>query len=383
MDFYVPEELKMLQQTVRRFVEEKLEPISARVEEEDRIPEDIVEEMKRLSLFGLSIPEEYGGLGIGMVGHCLVFEELSKTNFCFRTRISTNNGLGVTGLLLRGTPEQKSRYLPGFARGELMAAFALSEPSAGSDAANIRTTAVHCGDHYVLNGVKHFITNGDIADVVTVLAVTDPGKGARGGITSFLVEKGTPGFSVGSIDRKMGQHGSNTCELIFEDCRVPVENVLGAEGEGFLIAMKVLDRGRLNMASCCVGSAQKLLDLGVKYATERVQFGKPIGEHQAVQIMLADMATEIYAGRMMVYRTAWLKDQGQEIRAEAAMTKLFCSEMANRVADRVMQIHGGAGYMKDFPIERFFRDLRLTRIYEGTSEIQRLVIARELLKKVR
>ena len=381
MDFHIPDEMKMLQQTVRRFVEEKLEPISARVEEEDRIPDKIVDEMKELGLFGLSIPEEYGGLGLGMLGNCLVFEELSKTNFCFRTRISTNNGLGVTGLMLSGTPEQKKRYLPRLARGELMSAFALSEPSAGSDAANIRTMAVRRGDHYVLNGTKHFITNGDIADLVTVLAVTDPAKGHRGGITSFLVEKGTSGFSVGRIDRKMGQRGSNTCELVFEDCRVPAESVLGREGDGFQIAMKVLDRGRLNMASCCVGSAQKLLELSTQYATERVQFGKPIAEQQAVQIMLADSATEIYAGRMMVYNAACLKDQGEEIRAEASMAKLFCSEMANRVADRALQIYGGMGYMKDFPIERFFRDLRLTRIYEGTSEIQHLIIARELLKK--
>ncbi|HLC26873.1 MAG: acyl-CoA dehydrogenase [Desulfovibrionales bacterium GWA2_65_9] len=381
MDFHIPDEMKMLQQTVRRFVEEKLEPISARVEEEDRIPDKIVDEMKELGLFGLSIPEEYGGLGLGMLGNCLVFEELSKTNFCFRTRISTNNGLGVTGLMLSGTPEQKKRYLPRLARGELMSAFALSEPSAGSDAANIRTMAVRRGDHYVLNGTKHFITNGDIADLVTVLAVTDPAKGPRGGITSFLVEKGTSGFSVGRIDRKMGQRGSNTCELVFEDCRVPAESVLGREGDGFQIAMKVLDRGRLNMASCCVGSAQKLLELSTQYATERVQFGKPIAEQQAVQIMLADSATEIYAGRMMVYNAACLKDQGEEIRAEASMAKLFCSEMANRVADRALQIYGGMGYMKDFPIERFFRDLRLTRIYEGTSEIQHLIIARELLKK--
>lgn len=385
MDFTIPENYRMMAETVRRFVERELEPISKQVEEEDRIPEEIVQKMRELGLFGLSIPEEYGGLGLGTLGECIVYEELSKTNACFRTRIGTNNGIGSQGILIDGTEEQKRKYLPKIASGEWTACFALTEPEAGSDAANIKTKAELKGDHWVLNGRKCFITNGDIADVATVFAVTDPQKRAKGGITAFIVEKTFPGFYVGTIEKKMGLRGSHTAELVFEDCIVPRENVIGGEtmiGHGFKTAMKVLDKGRLTMGACAVGAAQKLLDLSVKYAKQRVQFGRPIAEFQAIQFMLAEMAANIYAARQMVYHAAWLRDQrGSAVVKEASMVKLFCTEMVNRVADMALQIHGGLGYMKDYPIERFYRDVRLMRIYEGTSEIQKLVIARELLKE--
>ena len=384
MDFEIPESLRMMLDTVRRFVKQDLEPISRQVEEEDRIPDEVVEKMRELGLFGLAIPEEYGGLGLNCLGECLVYEELGKVNACFRTCIATNNGIGSQGIVLDGTPDQKQQYLPRLASGEWIGCFALSEPEAGSDAANIKTAAQRDGDRWVLNGRKHFITNGNIADMATVFALTDRDKRAKGGITAFIVEKTFPGFYVGTVERKMGMRGSHTCELIFDNCLVPAENVVGGEamiGQGFRTAMKTLDKGRLTMGASSLGSAQRLLELSLDYARQRVQFGKPIAHFQAIQLMLADMATEIYAGRQMIHHAAWLRDTtGTAVVKEASMVKLFCTEMANRVADMAVQIHGGMGYMKDYPVERFYRDLRLTRIYEGTSEIQRLVIARELLR---
>ncbi|OGP86282.1 MAG: acyl-CoA dehydrogenase [Deltaproteobacteria bacterium RBG_16_54_11] len=383
MDFEIPENLRIMQDTIRRFVNQDLEPISQKVEEEDHMPEEIVQQMRELGLFGLSIPEEYGGLGIGTLGECLVYEELSKTNAAFRSRIGTSNGIGSMGILFDGTEEQKQKYLPRIASGEWTSCFALSEPEAGSDAGNIKMTADRDGDSFVLNGLKHFITNGDVADIATVIALTDKEKKTRGGITAFVVEKGTPGFSVGTIERKMGLRGSHTCELIFDNCRVAVEQVIGGApliGQGFKTAMSVLDKGRLTLGASALGAAQKLLDLSIEYAKQRVQFGKPIAQFQSVGNMLADMATEIYAARQMLYHAAWLRDQDKKVIREASMVKLFCTEMACRVVDSAVQIFGGMGYMKDFPVERFYRDLRLYRLYEGTSEIQRLVIARELTK---
>jgi acyl-CoA dehydrogenase len=384
-DLDLPENLRLILDTVRRFVKRDLEPVSRQVEEEDRIPDGVVDKMRELGLFGLSIPEAYGGLGLDTLGECLVYEELSKTNACFRTRIATNNGIGSLGILLDGTEEQKRRYLPRLASGEWTACFALSEPEAGSDAANIQTTAERRGDGWVLSGTKHYVTNGDIADVATVLAVTDRERRAHGGITAFLVERSSPGYSIGTIEKKMGIHGTHTCELILDDCQVPADSVVGGEagvGQGFKTAMRVLDRGRLAQGAVAVGAAQRLLELSLEHARQRVQFGKPIARFQAVQFMLADMATELYAGRQMLYHAARLRDErGEAVTREASMVKLFCSEMAGRVADMALQIHGGMGYMKEVPVERFYRDLRLTRIFEGTSEIQRLIIARELIKE--
>ncbi len=380
MDFELPESLRLIKETIRRFIKTELEPISQKVEEEEKIPEEIVQKMRELGLFGVSIPEEYGGMGLNTLGECVINEEFGKINACFRSRFGTNNGIGSQGILIDGTPEQKKKYLPRIASGEWTAAFALTEPNAGSDAANIQTKAVRRGDVYLLNGLKHFITNGDIANVVTVMAVTDKEKGTKG-VTAFIVEKTFPGFSVGKIDRKMGIHGNNTSELVFEDCQVPAENIIGGEeGKGFVTAMKVLEKGRITISATCVGTAEHALELSIAHAKQRVQFGKPIGVNQAIQWMLADMAISIYAGRQMVYHTAWCRDQKQRVIKQAAMCKVFCTEMANRAADYALQIHGGMGYMKESPIERIYRDIRLTRIFEGTSEVQRMIIARELLK---
>ncbi len=384
MDFTIPENLSMMVDTVRRFVKKDLEPISQQVEDDDHIPDEIVAKMAELGLFGLSIPEEYGGLGIGVLGECLVYEEMSKVNACFRTRIGTNNGIGSMGIYYDGTEEQKQTYLPRLAACEWVSCFALSEPEAGSDAGNVQTTAVREGDFWVLNGLKHFITNGDVADMACVFALTDKAKRAKGGISAFIVEKTDPGFFVGTIERKMGMRGSHTTELVFDNCRIPADRIIGGDkniGQGFKTAMKTLDKGRLTMGASALGSAQKLLELCVDYAKQRVQFGKPIAEFQAIQFMLAEMATQIYAARQMLYHAAWLRDaKGTSIIKEASMVKYFCTEMANRVADMAVQVFGGMGYMKDFPVERYYRDLRLTRIYEGTSEIQKVVIARELLR---
>ena len=383
MDFEIPEELKIMQSTVRRFVEQEIMPISLKIEEDDRIPEPVVEKMRQMGLFGMSIPEEYGGLGLNTLGECVVYEEISRGNASIRTRFSTNTGIGSLGILYDGTEEQKKKYLPDIASGKKTVAFALTETDAGSDASAIKTSAVRNGDHFVVNGAKMFITNGAIADLVTVMAVTDSKKGARGGITAFLAEKGMPGFRVGKHEHKMGLRGSTTTELIYDDCKIPVDNVIGGEpfiGQGFRTSMKVLDKGRLTLAAASVGMAQSALDLSVRYAKERVQFGKPIGQFQMIQDMLARMAMEVYAGRQMVYRVAWEKDQGRPVTLGCAMAKLFCTEMLGRVADRAVQVHGGMGYMKEFAVERIFRDARVVRIYEGTSEIQKTVIARELLR---
>ncbi len=380
MDFELPENIRMMQETARRFVKNELEPISQKVEEEEKIPESIVQKLRDLGFFGLSIPEEYGGLGLGTLGECAINEEFGKVNACFRSRFGTNNGIGSQGIQIDGSPEQKQKYLPRIASGEWTAAFALTEPNAGSDAAGIQTKAVKKGDVYLLNGLKHFITNGDIADVATVMAVTDKEKGTKG-VTAFIVEKTFPGYSVGKIDRKMGIHGNNTSEIVFEDCQVPAENIIGGvEGRGFVTAMKVLEKGRITISAVCVGTAQLVLDLSIAHSKQRIQFGKPISANQAIQWMLADMAISIYAGRQMVYHTAWCRDQKQRVTQQAAMVKVYCTEMVNRVADSGLQIHGGMGYMKESPIERIYRDMRLFRIFEGTSEVQRMVICRELLK---
>jgi acyl-CoA dehydrogenase len=375
----LPEELVMFRDTLRKFVDKELEPISEKVEEEDRIPDETVAKMAELGLFGLAIPADYGGFGMSVLGQCVAMEELSRTNACFRTRIGTNNGIGSMGVVIAGTEAQRRKFLPKLATGEMIGAFALTEPNAGSDASAIRTTAVRKGDKYILNGMKHFITNGDIADVSTVMAITEKGKGAKG-ISAFLVEKGFKGFSVGTIERKMGFRGSHTCELVFDDCEVPAESLLGREGEGFKIAMKILDKGRLTMGASALGSLEKLIDLSRDYAAMRVTFGEPIINRQAIQWMLVNMAIDAYAVRNAVYNAAWKMDRGDRVTKEAAMVKVLATEAAWRASDSAVQIHGGMGYMKGMAVERFYRDLRLLRIYEGTSEILRMVIAREMTR---
>jgi acyl-CoA dehydrogenase len=375
--------LTQLLDTVSRFVRERLVPNEERIAEDDRVPDEIVAEMRGLGLFGLSLPEEFGGLGLTMEEEVNVAFELGQTSPAFRSLLGTNNGIGGQGIVIDGTPEQKEKWLPLLASGEIIGSFALTEPSAGSDAASLRTSARRDGDHYVLNGTKRFITNAPHAHIFTVMARTDPDNKGAGGITAFIVERGTPGLSLGKIDKKMGQKGSHTCDVIFEDCRVPAANIIGGkEGQGFKTAMKVLDRGRLHIASVCVGVAERLIRESLNYAAERVQFGKPIAEFQLIQAMLADSRTEAYAARCMVLDAARRKDAGENVSTEAACCKLFASEMVGRVADRAVQIHGGAGYVADYCVERFYRDVRLFRIYEGTSQIQQLVIARNMLREI-
>jgi acyl-CoA dehydrogenase len=380
MNFELPEEIVQMKRTIREFIDNEVEPLAMQIEENDQVPDTLLEKSKELGLFGLSIPEEYGGMGLNMVGKCALFEELGKTINGYTTILGAHNGIGSVGIVEFANEEQKQRYLPKMASGEYIGAFALTEPEAGSNAANLKTTAVKKGDRYILNGQKIYITNAPIADVFTVMAVTDKSQGAKG-ITSFIVEKNFPGFHVGSIEKKMGLHGSHTAQLYFEDLEVPEENVLGVPGQGYVNALKILANGRAGLAARCLGSCQYLLDKSLAYAIQREQFGKPIFEQQIIQHYLAEMALDIETLRSFIYRVAWMTDQGMNVIKEAAMVKLYGSEVYNRVADKAVQIHGGIGYIAEYPIERFYRDARITRIYEGTSEIQKNIIASRLKKE--
>lgn len=376
------ETLTLLIDSIARFVREQLVPREAEVAETDRIPDDVVAQMRELGLFGLSIPEDYGGLGLTMEEEVLVAFELGRTSPAFRSMIGTNNGIGSQGIVIDGTDEQRHKWLPKLATGEWIGSFCLTEPEAGSDAAALKTTAVRNGDHYVLNGTKRYITNAPHARLFTVMARTDPAKRGAGAISAFAVERDTPGLSLGAIDKKMGQKGAHTCDVIFEDCRVPAANLIGArEGVGFKTAMKVLDKGRLHIASVATGAAERMLADALRYATERRQFGQPIVDFQLIQAMLADSQTEIYAARSMLLDAARKRDAGQDVTMEASCAKLFATEMCGRVADRAVQVFGGAGYISEYGIERFYRDVRLFRLYEGTSQIQQLIIARELKRR--
>jgi acyl-CoA dehydrogenase len=371
--------LQQLLETLRRFVAGRLVPNEARVADEDRVPADLVDEMRHLGLFGMSIPEEYGGLGLTMEEEVLAAFEIGRTSPAFRSVFGTNNGIGSQGIVMDGTTDQKRTWLPRLATGEIIASFALTEAEAGSDAASLKTSARRDGEFYRLNGTKRFITNAPGADIFTLMART--GEAGAGGISAFVVERGLPGLSVGKPERKMGQQGAHIADVVLEDCRVPAANLIGGvEGRGFKTAMKVLDRGRLHIAAVCVGVAERLIADSLRYAMERKQFDKPIAEFQLVQAMLADSRTEVYAARCMVVDAARRKDDGDNVGTEASCCKLFASEMVGRVADRAVQIHGGAGYIADYGIERFYRDVRLFRIYEGTSQIQQLVIARNMIR---
>ncbi|MEY4737731.1 MAG: hypothetical protein RL302_2050 [Pseudomonadota bacterium] len=376
-----PETLTLLLDTLARFVREKLVPAEAHVAEADQIPENIVQDMKDLGLFGMSIPEAYGGMGLTMEEEVMAGFEIARTSPAFRSLFATNNGIGAQGIVLDGTDAQKQHYLPRIVTGEIIGSFALTEPDSGSDAASVRTTAIRDGDSYVINGTKRYITNAPEAGIFTVMARTDTQKKGADGISAFIVEKGTPGLSLGAIDKKMGQKGAHTCDVIFENVRIPAANLIGSqEGMGFKTAMKVLDKGRLNIAAASVGAAQRMLADALRYASERKQFGKPIGEFQLIQAMLADSQAEIYAARCMVIDASRKRDEGKNVSTEAACAKMFASEMCGRVADRAVQIFGGAGYLSEYGIERFYRDVRLFRIFEGTTQIQQLVIARNLLR---
>jgi acyl-CoA dehydrogenase len=366
--------------TVRRFVTERLRPLEADVEAQDAIPDDVTAEMKAMGLFGLSIAEEYGGLGLTMLEEVKVAIELGRTTPAFRSSFGTNVGIGSQGLVMAGSPEQKAEWLPRIASGDIITSFALTEPDVGSDSGAVKTKAVWDGQAYRLSGTKRFITNADKADLFTVMARTGDAPGGRG-VSAFLVPRDLAGVSIGEPEKKMGQKGAKVADVIFDGVVVPVENRLGAEGEGFKIAMRVLDRGRLHISAVCVGVAERLIADCVAYASERKQFGKPIAEHQLIQAMIADSKTEALAARALVLETAAAKDEGKDVVMESAAAKYFASEMVGRVADRAVQIYGGAGYIADYGIERLYRDVRLFRIYEGTSQIQQLIIARETLKR--
>lgn len=365
---------------ISRFVREQLVPLEAEVAEKDEVPDNVIEAMRELGIFGLSIPKKYGGLGLNMDEEVHVCFELGKTSPAFRSAAGTNIGIGSHGIIMFGTEEQKNYWLPKIATGEVIASFGLTEPGVGSDAASVKTTAVRDGDDYIINGTKRYITNANKADVITVMARSDKTDKGASGVSSFIVPTTLPGVNIGRPEKKMGQQGAHVCDVIFQDCRVPVKNLLGKEGEGFYNAMRIIDRGRLHISAICVGIAERLIEDSVRYALERKQFGQAIADFQLIQAMLADSRTEAYAARCMIVDAAKKRDAGADVVLESSCCKLFSTEMVGRVADRAVQIFGGAGYIADYGIERFYRDVRLFRIVEGTTQIQQLVIARNMIK---
>ena len=376
-----PETMNVFVDSVSRFVRERLVPAEEVVAETDNIPADIVREMKDMGMFGLTVPEEYGGLGLTMEEEVLVMLEMGKTSPAFRSLFGTTVGIGSQGILMDGTDEQKAEYLPKLATGELIASFALTEPDAGSDAASLRTTAVREGDDYIVNGTKRFITNSPHAGMFTLMARTNPDNKGAGGVTAFIVDAKSPGITIGKIDKKMGQKGAHTADVIFENCRVPAKNIIGLkEGQGFKTAMKVLEKGRIHIAAIAVGCAERMLQDSLTYAMERKQFGEPIANFQLVQAMLADGQAELYAARCMVIDAARRRDEGKDVAVEASCCKMFATEACGRIADRAVQIFGGAGYLSEYGIERFYRDVRLFRLYEGTTQIQQIVIGRGMVR---
>jgi alkylation response protein AidB-like acyl-CoA dehydrogenase len=377
LDLSLSDEQKLFQKTIREFCEKEIKPIAKKIDQEEYFSEELYKKMGRMGLLGMTVPQKYGGAGIDRVSYMVALEEISRVCGSTGIIVEAHNSLGVGHIYERGTEKQRKKYLPKLTNGEEMAAWALTEPNAGSDASSIQTTAVLDGDEWVINGTKQFITSGDIAWITTVMAKTDKDKGAKG-ISAFIVEKNTPGFKIGQLEDKLGLRGSHTAELIFEDCRIPRKNLLGEEDLGFIGAMNILDRGRTAIGAMSVGIARGALEDSIEYAKQREQFGRPIGKFQAIQWKIADMATEIDAARLLVYRAAYLEDQNVRFTKEAAMAKLFASEMAMRAAREAIQIFGGYGYTKDYPLERYFRDVKLCEIGEGTSEVQHMVIARQL-----
>jgi acyl-CoA dehydrogenase len=375
--------LDQLLSTLERFVRERLVPLEAQVAEQDRIPAEVIDEMKALGLFGMTIPEEFGGLGLNTEEECRAVPVLGWTAPAFRSVIGTNNGIGSQGLVMDGTPEQKARYLPGMASGEIIGSFALTEPDVGSDSGAVQTTARRDGDDFVLNGTKRYITNAPSAHLFTVFARTNPDETGARGVSAFLVDADTPGITLGKPDKKMGQKGAHVCDVMFDDCRVPAGAIIGGPeklNKGFATAMKTLDRGRLHISALAVGGAHRLIDEALQFAMQRKQFGQPIAQFQLIQAMLADSKAEAYAAQCMVIDAARRRDAGENVGTLASCCKLFASEMVGRVADRAVQIHGGAGYMEEYAVSRFYRDVRLFRIYEGTSQIQQTIIARNMIR---
>ncbi|MEC1770388.1 acyl-CoA dehydrogenase [Schinkia azotoformans] len=378
MDLKFTEEQEMMQKMVRDFAQTEIAPFIERMEEHDEFPTEILNKMAELGLMGITIPEEYGGAGMDYTSYVIAINEISKVSATIGVILSVHTSVGTNPILYFGTEAQKQKYVTKLASGEFLGAFALTEPNAGSDAASLKTRAVKDGDFYVLNGSKIFITNGGEADTYIVFAITDAEKGTKG-ISTFIVEKNTPGLIIGKNEHKMGLHGSRTVQLTFEDCKVPAENLLGAEGEGFKIAMSNLEYGRIGIAAQALGIAEAALEAAVNYAKDRKQFGKPIALQQGIGFKLADMATAVEATRLLVYHAAYLKAQGIPCGQEASMAKLFASRTAMEVATEAIQVFGGYGYTKEYPVERYFRDAKICEIYEGTSEIQRIVINRKLM----
>lgn len=380
MDFTFSSEQQMLRETARRFVEREVRPLAQQIDKQQEVPRSLIAKAGEIGLLGVPFPESYGGAGLGETGYCLVLEEIGRA--CASTGVTIGAHVGLAGfsILLGGNEDQKRRYLPLLISGKWLGAYALTEPGAGSDSANITTSAVRDGADYVLTGTKLWISNGDTADLLVVFAVTDPAKRAKGGITAFLVERTCVGFSAHRIHEKMGLRGSSTAEVVLDHVRLPAANVLGEVGTGFVLAMKTLDESRLSLAAACIGAGKALIQLSTDFAKKRHAFGQSIANFQAIQWMLAEMTTEVFLMESAVYRTAWMYDQGHRITRESAMCKLYASEALCRIADHAVQIHGGMGYMGEYPVERFYRDARINRIFEGTNEIQRLVIAEDLLK---
>lgn len=379
MDWTFTDEQKMLRDMVRKFVNNELKPMAQKIDEEKSIPRELIDKIAQLGLLGVAFPPEYGGAGMGEIGYCIMQEEIGRGCASTATMIGAHQSIGASGIYMFGTEEQKQKYLVPLCEGSKIGAYALTEANAGSDAFNSETIAEDRGDHYLVNGRKLFITNGSFADIFTLFVNVDDGSG-RNKETALIVEKDFEGFSVGKIEEKMGIRGSETAELVLEDVKVPKENVLGREGRGFIVGMKVLNTGRLGLGAAALGAARESLALAAEYSKERKQFGRSISKFQGIQWMLADMATEIYNMESIVYRTAWMYDQGKKVNREASMVKLYCSEALDRIVDSAMQIYGGYGFTCEFPIERMYRDSRINRIFEGTSEIQRMIIARDVLR---
>jgi butyryl-CoA dehydrogenase len=377
MDFQLTEQQRLFKKTIREFAEKEIKPIASKIDKEEFFPWEMYKKMGKLGLMSMTVPKKYGGAGIDKISYMIALEEISRVSGSTGITVEAHNSLGVGHIYEKGTEEQRKKYLPRLLYGDTVAAWALTEPNAGSDAASLQTTAVLENDQWVVNGTKQFITSGDIAAITTVMAKTDKTLGAKG-ISAFIVEKDTPGFTVGVLEDKLGLRGSHTAELIFEDCRIPKNQLLGEKNQGFVGAMTILDRGRTAIGAMAVGIAQGALDDSINYAKQREQFGKPIGKNQAIQWMIADMATSIDAARLLVMRAAYLEEKGLPFSIEASMAKLFASDIAMKATRDAIQIHGGHGYMKDLPLERFYRDVKLTQIGEGTSEVQRMVIAKRL-----
>jgi butyryl-CoA dehydrogenase len=377
LDFNLTEEQKLFKKTIREFCEREIKPIASKIDQEEFFPFDVYKKMGQMGLMGMTVPQDYGGAGIDRVSYMIALEEISRVCGSTGLTVEAHNTLGNGYLFEHGTEEQRKKYLPKLTTGEAFAALAITEPNAGSDVAGIETTAKLQGKEWIINGSKQFITTGDIAEVVIVIAKTDKEKGAKG-ITAFLVEKDTPGFKVGQLEDKLGLRGSRTAQLFFEDCKIPKENILGEKDKGFYGVMDTLDRGRTAVGAMSVGIAQAALDESLEYAKQRQQFGRPIGKFQAIQWMISDMATEVDAARLLVHRAAYLEDAAQPFSKEAAMAKLFASEIAMRATVKAIQILGGYGYIREYPVERFYRDIKLCQIGEGTSEVQRIVIAKRL-----